>query len=91
MKLSTQIKSISYLKAHAADIVRDMTKAAEPLIITQHGEAKMVVQSIEEYEKTQETLALLRILALGNRQIEEGRTVPVSEAIHRIRKQQAEK
>lgn len=73
MKLSSQIKPISYLKAHAAEIVRNMGEQREPLIITQNGEAKVVIQDIESYEQTRETMALLKILALGNRQVEEGK------------------
>ena len=74
MKLSSQIKPISYLKAHAAEIIRQLAEQREPLIITQNGEAKVVIQDVQSYEQAQETLALLKILALGNRQIEEGRT-----------------
>lgn len=70
MKLSGQIKPISYLKAHAAEIVRHLTERGEPLVITQNGEAKVVMQDIESYEQTQETMALLKIPCLGNRQIE---------------------
>ena len=73
MKLSSQIKPISYLKAHAAEIIRQLAEQREPLIITQNGEAKVVIQDVQSYEQAQETLALLKILALGNRQIEEGR------------------
>ncbi|OEU70616.1 MAG: antitoxin, Phd family protein [Desulfuromonadales bacterium C00003093] len=73
MKLSIQIKPISYLKAHTAEIVRNLASQREPLIITQNGEAKVVLQDIENYEQTQETMALFKILALGNRQIEEGK------------------
>jgi prevent-host-death family protein len=72
MKLSSQIKPISYLKAHAAEIVRNLGERQEPLVITQNGEAKAVMQNIESYEQTQETVALLKILALGNRQLEAG-------------------
>ena len=90
MKLSTRIKPISYLKAHAADVVRDLAERREPLIITQNGEAKMVVQDVASYEQTQETLALLKILALGMRQIEEGRVWPASDVIDRLRTRQAE-
>lgn len=85
MKLSEQIKPISYLKAHAAEIVRDLGKRGEPLVITQNGEAKVVVQDIASYERTQETIALLKILALGMGQAENGRTQPASEVIGRIR------
>ncbi len=85
MKLSSHIKPISYLKAHAAEIVRNLGEQREPLVITQNGEAKAVLQDIESFEQTQETMALLKILALGNRQIEEGKTRPAAEVIRRLR------
>ena len=85
MKLSSQIKPISYLKAHAAEIVRHLGEQREPLIITQNGEAKVVMQDIESYEQTQETMALLKILALGTRQIEEGKVQPAEDVIKRLR------
>jgi prevent-host-death family protein len=67
MKLSSRIRPISYLKAHAAEIVRNLSKQQEPLIITQNGEAKVVIQGIESYEQTQQTITLLKILSLGIR------------------------
>lgn len=85
MKLSSQIKPISYLKAHAAEIVRSLPEQGQPLVITQNGEAKAVIQDIASYEQTQDTLALLKILALGNRQIDEGKVQPAGEAIQRLR------
>jgi len=88
MKLSNQIKPISYLKAHTAEIVRKLGEQREPLVITQNGEAKVVVQDIESYEQTQETMALLKILALGMRQIEEGKVLPAEDVIRRLREGQ---
>jgi prevent-host-death family protein len=85
MKLSSRIKPISYLKAHAAEIVRKLNEHREPLVITQKGEAKVVIQDIESYEQTQETMALLKILALGTRQIEEGKVQSAEDAIRRLR------
>ncbi|MBW1790648.1 MAG: type II toxin-antitoxin system Phd/YefM family antitoxin [Deltaproteobacteria bacterium] len=85
MRLSNQIKSISYLKAHAAEIIRNLGDECDPLIITQNGEAKVIIQDIKSYEETQETLALLKILALGNRQIEEGKVVSATDVINRLR------
>ena len=85
MSLSSRIKPISYLKAHASEIVRTLRDEGEPLIITQNGEAKAVVQDIDAYEQMQETLALLKILALGSRQIEEGRVKPAADIIARLR------
>ncbi|MEQ8162335.1 MAG: type II toxin-antitoxin system Phd/YefM family antitoxin [Smithellaceae bacterium] len=88
MKLSNQIKPISYLKAHTAEIIRKLGEQREPLVITQNGEAKVVIQDIESYERTQETMALLKILALGMRQIEEGKVSPAKDVIRRLREGQ---
>ena len=86
MKLSEQIKPISYLKAHAAEIARTLGEQQRPLIIAQNGEAKIVVQDIVSYDRMQETLSLLKILALGNRQIETGQVEPAAEVVARLRK-----
>ncbi|APA90540.1 prevent-host-death family protein [Paraburkholderia sp. UCT70] len=72
MHLADHVKPISYLKSEAAQIVKDLTDSGEPLIITQNGEAKLVVQDLRTYESTQQTLALLKILAIGQKQIERG-------------------
>jgi prevent-host-death family protein len=72
MSLATQIKPISYLRDNAADIVKDFADNPEPLIITQNGEAKMVVVEIKQYEGQQEQLALLRLIALGRKEYREG-------------------
>lgn len=85
MKYSNQIKPISYLKAHAAELIREITESGEPLIVTQNGEAKVVVQDIRKYDQEQETLALLKILALGMREIELGHVYPVDEVFAELR------
>lgn len=82
---STNIKPISYLKANAAEVLKRLTEQREPFLITQNGEARAVLQDIASYESTQETLALLKILALGNREIEEGKVVPVADVVRRLR------
>ncbi len=89
MKLAEQIKPISYLKAHAAEIIRIMTEQREPMIITQNGEAKVVIQDIESYEKTQQTMALLKIMALGNTQITQGNVQPATAVFQRLRSKKA--
>jgi PHD/YefM family antitoxin component YafN of YafNO toxin-antitoxin module len=73
MKFSTQVKPISYLNSHAAEIVRDLTENRESMLTTPNGEAKLVVMDVKTYEEQEETLALLKILALGNREIELGK------------------
>lgn len=66
MKLSESVKSISYLKANAANLINDINKNHKTFVITQNGEAKVVVQDIKMYEKMQETMAVLKLLAMTN-------------------------
>lgn len=87
MKYSENIKPISYLKAHAAEISRSLNELREPMVITQNGEAKMVVQDIRSFEQTQETLALLKILALGHQEVEQGKTLDAGECFTRLRRE----
>lgn len=85
MRYSTQIRPISYLKANAAEILLELAEQRRPLVITQNGEARAVLQDVVSYEETQETLALLRILALGNEQLAQGRVKPVAAVVRRLR------
>jgi prevent-host-death family protein len=85
MRYSTQVKPISYLKANAAEVLRTLAEEREPMIITQNGEARAVIQDVASYEETQETLALLKILAVGTRDIEEGNFAPVGDVARRVR------
>lgn len=72
MKYSTQIKLISYLKNHAAEITATLAETRQPMLITQNGEAELVVMDVETFEEQEQTMALLKLLALGSRQIEQG-------------------
>lgn len=86
MPRAARIKPISYFKANAAEIIQELGEVGEPMIITQNGEAKAVVQDIVSYEQTQETLALLKILALANRNIEQGHHRPAKDVFTDLRK-----
>jgi len=66
MKLSESVKSISYLKANAAKLIDEINKNQKTFVITQNGEAKVVVQDIKMYEKIQDTMAMLKLLAMTN-------------------------
>ncbi len=85
MRYSSQVKSISYLKANAAEVLTQLAERREPLVITQNGEAKAVIQDVATFEETQETLALLKILALGNRDIDAGKAKPAADVAARLR------
>jgi prevent-host-death family protein len=83
--LAANIKPISYLKANAAEVLKNLADNREPFLITQNGEARAVLQDIASYENTQETLALLKILALGNQEIAEAKTTPLATVANRLR------
>ncbi len=85
MLLQEAVKPISYVKAHAADIILSITESRTPIIITQNGEATAVLQDIASYEEIQESLALLKILAISRKDIEAGRVKPAEQAFADIR------
>lgn len=89
MRYSSQVKPISYLKANAAEVLANLADQREPMIITQNGEAKAVLQDVASFEESQETLALLKILALGKQDVAEGKVRPVAEVIARLRAKHA--
>ena len=84
MRFSTQVKSISYLKANAADMLDKLAEQREPVLITQNGEARAVLQDVASYDEMQETLALLKLLALGQQDIDAGRHEPVDAVFDRV-------
>lgn len=85
MRFSTQIKPISYIKAHAAEVLDMLTEEREPIIITQNGEARAVLVDVRTYEESQETMAMLQILAMGEKQVQAGDTYPLTEAVGKLR------
>jgi prevent-host-death family protein len=85
MRYSTQIKPISYVKANAAELLDRIAEEREPIIITQNGEARAVLMDVHSYEEMQETLALLQILAIGEKQVERGETYALEDVIAEMR------
>jgi prevent-host-death family protein len=86
MGIEGRIKPISWLKANSAEVIRDLGEGGSPVVITQNGEAKAVLQDVGSYETTQETLALLKLLAMGRADMEAVRTRPAEGLADRIRK-----
>jgi prevent-host-death family protein len=85
MRYSSQVKPISYLKANAAEVLAKLAEQREPLVITQNGEAKAVLVDVASFEETQETLALLKILALGQQAVAAGKVKPIGDVVERLR------
>ncbi|KMN15944.1 antitoxin, Phd family protein [Pseudomonas weihenstephanensis] len=84
MSLATHIRPITYLKNSAADIVKEFTVNPEPIIITQNGEPKMVIVEINDFERQQETMALLKLIALGHKQVADGKFSDAMEFIEEL-------
>jgi PHD/YefM family antitoxin component YafN of YafNO toxin-antitoxin module len=87
MRRSEQIKPISYFKDNAARVITEITATREPLIITQNGDATCVLQDIKSYEDDKNTLALMKLLAMGRKQIEEGKFKPAREVFAKMEKE----
>jgi prevent-host-death family protein len=86
MKFSRQIKPISKLKAHATEVIRGLSDQKAPVVITVNGEARAVLQDVVSYEETQESLALLKILALSNKSVAAGKVQPAQVVFARLRR-----
>lgn len=86
MSLSNHVKPISYLKANAAKIAKELKDDGESYIITQNGEATMVVQSIEEYERKENAIAMLQIITQAENEISAGKTIDADQAFDQVRR-----
>lgn len=85
MKHPTRPKSLTHLKTRAAETVREPGRAGEPVIITHRGVPMAQIQDISAFEETDETLALRKILALGDKQKEKGRVENAAAVVARLR------
>ncbi len=87
MKLSEAIKPISYVKANAAEVVDRVCETGAPVIVTQNGRARVIIQDLKTYERTQEILAILELARQGDEDIAAGRTMPIKQAFAELRKE----
>ena len=76
----TNIKSISYLKSHAAQISEDLQLNGNPYFITQNGDASMVIEGVKEYQEKESLIAALKIMALGEKDRVQGKDISAAES-----------
>lgn len=86
MKFSEAIKPISYLKTHASEVIRDVSDNQKTMIITHNGEAKVVLQDVKVYEQTQEAIALLKILAISGKNLQNSSYKTLEKTFKDVRK-----
>jgi prevent-host-death family protein len=81
MKLSQDLKPVSYFKNNMAEVLRRLNENQGTMIITQNGEAKAAILDIQAYEELQETLAMLEMVAQGNKSLAEGKYRPADQVL----------
>jgi prevent-host-death family protein len=86
MKLSTAVKPISHIKSHASEIISEISETGNPVVVTVNGEARVIIQDIKEYEKDRESMTMLKILAMGRKDMLEGRHKPLHQAFGELKK-----
>ena len=86
MKLSAAVKPISHIKSHASEIISEISETGNPVVVTVNGEARVIIQDIKEYEKDRESMVMLKILAMGRKDMLEGRHKPIQQAFVELKK-----
>jgi prevent-host-death family protein len=84
MKISTDIKPVSYLKLHSADLLNQVNETHRPVVITQNGEPRAVLQDAESYENTRVSLGLLKLLAQAENDVRNGDVRPQTQVFNTI-------
>ena len=87
IKVSEDLRPISDLKSHAAEIVRQTTESGRPVVLTKHGRGVAVVLSVEDYERLQESMERLEIqraIAEGERDVALGNLIPQEEVFKEV-------
>jgi prevent-host-death family protein len=79
-----RVRPLSHLKSRAAELIRNIVESREPMLITQNGEGRVVVQDVQSYEDLHQTLALLKILAMGQKTIEAGQCMSAGDVFAEI-------
>ena len=85
LRLANRDRSVSYLKAHAAEVLRELAERQEPLIVTQNGEARAVLLDVASFDQLQETVALIKLMSLADRQLSDGMVQTAADAVAAFR------
>ena len=84
MKMSEDIRPVTYLKSRTADLLDQVNDTKRPVIITQNGEARGVLQDTESYENMKAAIALLKLMVQGEEDIRKGSLSGQEEVFNRI-------
>lgn len=79
MSITRDIKPVTYLKANAKELLEQINETRRPVIITQNGQARAVLQDPESYEQMRRAIGLLKLISIGEQEIRAGRGIPQEE------------
>ncbi len=82
-------QSVSYVKAHLAQVIDQVRDGGGPMIVTQNGATAAIIQDPETYERTQQALAMLKLVAMGEADVAKGRTVTHAQVFRSLKKRLA--
>lgn len=86
MNITSDIKPVSYLKSHAAEILKQINDTHRPMVITQNGEPKAVLQDPESYDNMRKAITLLKLISEGEENIKHGQVKPQEKVFENIEK-----
>jgi prevent-host-death family protein len=84
MNISKDIKPITFLKSRAADLLKQINETHRPVVITQNGEPKAVLQDPESYENMRNAIGILKLISQGEEDIKEGKSKSQQEVFANI-------
>jgi prevent-host-death family protein len=90
INLKNDIKPISYIKTNAAEMMRYVNERKNPIVITQNGEARAVLVDIETYQETQDAFALMSLIKIAEKDIQNGNVEPAAKVFSELKKEIAE-
>jgi prevent-host-death family protein len=84
MNISRDIKPVTYLKSRASDLLKQINETHRPVVITQNGELRAVLQDPESYENMRNAIGLLKLISLGEKDIKDGKSKSQEEVFANI-------
>jgi prevent-host-death family protein len=79
-------QSVSFVKAHLAEVIHEVNASRNPLVVTQNGASTVVIQDHDSYQRTREALMMLKLVAMGEADVAKGRTIPQAEVFGSLKK-----
>ena len=87
--MAIRAQSVSYVKAHLAQVIDEVREGGGPMIVTQNGASSVVIQDHESYERTREALVMLKLVAMGEADVAKGRTISHAQVFRSLKKRLA--